>query len=298
VRDIAAGKWRGILVALGFDESMLDGRHRPCPSCGGTDRWRYDDKGGNGSSYCSQCGATDGIGLIMKVKGIQFKEAAKEIERVVGFVKPEALKPAQSDADKIAALRRIWKEAAPIAPGDEVSRYLAWRGLEVPQSPALRCHPGLSYRDGDETGRYPAMLALVTAPDGSGASIHRTYLLDGKKAPVSKPRKLMPGLPISGAAVRLSPIAECLGVAEGVETALASSMQFFMPVWAAVSAGGLESWIPPDGVKKVCVFGDNDITYTGQKAAYALAHRLAMSGIEVDVQIPDGAGTDWADFAQ
>lgn len=295
VREIAAGKWRGILVALGFDDGMLDGKHHPCPACQGKDRFRFDDKGGSGSFFCSQCGAGSGPELIMRVKGIDFKEAAREIERVVGFIKPGTLKPAQSDADKIAALRRIWKESAPVREGDEVSRYLAVRGLVVPQTNALRCHPGLSYRDGDETGRYSCMLALVAAPDGSGASIHRTYLQEGRKAPVSKPKKLMPGLPISGAAVRLSPVAECLGIAEGVETALAAAAQFGMPVWAAVSAGGMESWIPPEGVKRIVVFGDNDVTYTGQKAAYALAHRLAMSGIAVDVRIPEQAGTDWAD---
>jgi putative DNA primase/helicase len=293
VKEIATGKWRGILVALGIDDKALDGKHHPCPACQGKDRFRFDDKAGSGSSFCSHCGASDGVGLVMKVKGYDFKQAAQEIERVVGFVKPESMKPAQSDASKIASLRRAWKESRPVTDGDEVSRYLAGRGLVA--SPALHFHPGLIYREGDETGRYPAMLALITAPDGSGASIHRTYLKDGKKAPVSKPKKIMPGLPISGAAVRLFTVAECLGIAEGVETAIAASMLFGMPVWAAVSAGGMESWIPPEEAKSVVVFGDSDESYTGQKAAYSLAHRLAMNGIKVEVQLPKQIGTDFAD---
>jgi len=295
VREIAVGKWRGIYASLGIDDKVLDGRHHPCPACKGKDRFRFDDKDGSGSFFCSHCGAGSGPELVMRVKGIDFKEAAKEIERVVGFVKPGALKPAQSDASKITALRRVWKESAPVRDGDEVSLYLAGRGLAVPPTTALRCHPGLSYRDGDETGTYPAMLALITAPDGSGASIHRTYLKDGKKAPVLKPRKVMPGLPISGAAVRLFPVAECLGIAEGIETAMGASSLFQMPVWAAVSAGGMESWLPPEGVKTVCVFGDNDANYTGQKAAYALAHRLAAKGLLVDVRLPTQIGSDFAD---
>jgi putative DNA primase/helicase len=293
VREIAAGRWHGILVALGVDDRVLDGKHRPCPACGGKDRFRFDDKAGTGSSYCSHCGAADGVGLVMKIKSCDFRQAAEEVERVAGAVKVKKSKPAQSDESKIEALRRIWKESRPIAEGDEVWRYLAGRGLTP--SPALRCHPGLAYREGDEAGTYAAMLALITAPDGSGASIHRTYLRDGKKAPVSKPKKIMPGLPITGGAVRLSSVACHLGIAEGIETALAASSRFLLPVWAAVSAGGMESWIPPSGVEAVTVFADNDENFVGQKAAFTLANRLALAGIAVEVQIPPCRGTDWAD---
>jgi putative DNA primase/helicase len=138
------------------------------------------------------------------------------------------------------------------------------------------------------------MLALITAPDGSGASLHRTYLKDGKKAPVLKPKKIMPGLPLSGAAVRLFGVETTLGIAEGIETALAASEAFSIPVWSAISAAGLELWTPPDEVKRVVVFGDNDENMTGQKAAYALAHRLSLKGIDVSVEIPATVG-DWAD---
>jgi putative DNA primase/helicase len=43
------------------------------------------------------------------------------------------------------------------------------------------------------------------------------------------------------------------------------------------------------------VFGDNDPNFTGQEAAYVLAHRLALKGISVEVHIPTRVGTDWAD---
>ena len=45
-----------------------------------------------------------------------------------------------------------------------------------------------------------------------------------------------------------------LGIAEGIETALAASYRFGVPVWSAI----LESWEPPTGVKRMIVFGDND----------------------------------------
>ena len=51
---------------------------------------------------------------------------------------------------------------------------------------------------------HPGMLAVVTAPDGTLANVHRTYLTpDGDKAPVAQPRMFMPGKVQAGSAVRL-----------------------------------------------------------------------------------------------
>lgn len=35
VREVATGRWPGILVALGVDPASLTGRHVACPVCGG-----------------------------------------------------------------------------------------------------------------------------------------------------------------------------------------------------------------------------------------------------------------------
>lgn len=296
VREVAAGKWRGILAALGFDSAILDGKHRPCPACGGTDRWRFDDKGGNGSSFCSHCGATDGIGLVMKVKGIDFRTAAIEIEKAAGFVRAEESRPAKTDADIRAALRKMWLDSVPVTDGDPVSRYLTGRGLIVPQSPSLRYAPRIWYRDDVMKIKTQAMLALVTGADDEGKSIHRTFIQDGRKANVSVPKKLMPGFGVSGAAVRLFQAGPCVGIAEGIESAIGASMRFQVPVWSAISAGGLESWIPPYGTREVVVFGDNDENMVGQRAAYALASRLSGRGLKVRVEIPAETGKDWADL--
>lgn len=295
VRDVARGKWRSILVALGFDDKVLDGKHHPCPHCGGVDRFRFDDKGGNGTSYCSNCGASDGIGLLMKVKDCDFRAAALLVEQEAGFVKASSYPAARTDEAKVKSLRRLWKETRPVTHGDPVSLYLRGRGIHLSQYPqSLRYHPELPYRDGDQViGKFPAMVALVTGPDGAGVTLHRTYLDGGRKAPVPSPKKLMPGLPLSGAAIRLSVACPCVGIAEGIETSLAASIQFSMPVWSCVSANGVESFIPPKGIEKVVVFGDQDESFTGQAAAYALAKRLVSGGIQVEVRFPEAG--DWAD---
>lgn len=295
IKEVARGKWRGILASIGFDDKQLSGKHGPCPMCGGKDRFRFDDKDGNGTFYCSHCGADSGIGLVMRFKDCDFRTAAQLVSDAAGFVKPEKYKAGKTDEAKRAALLKLWEEASPIQHGDPVSTYLLNRGLRFDVYPAqLRTHPALAYREGDKFyGRYAAMLARVAAPDGTGATIHRTYLKDGKKASVPSPKKLMPGLPIKGAAIRLFAAGECLGVAEGIETAIAASILFDVPVWSCVSAGGIESFEPPEGIKRLVVFGDKDASFTGQAAAYALAKRMQLRGIAVDIRIPDQG--DWAD---
>lgn len=296
VRETAAGRWPGILVALGVDAALLTGKHTACPICGGKDRFRFDDKDGRGTFFCSHCRAGDGFTLLERFKGWDFKTAAREVEQLVGIVPAVSPVPIFSEEEKLKALRRVWSEAKALQPGDAAMRYLAGRGLVLDPPAALRLHPGLAYRDGaDVLGRFPAMVALVTGTDGKGVTLHRTYLQDGRKAPVPSPKKLMPGKPIKGSAIRLHPAGKVLGVAEGIETALAARQLFDVPVWSCVSAAGIESFQPPAGVSRVHVFGDNDKTGTGQSASWALAKRLLSLGIDAQVTIPERVGMDWAD---
>jgi putative DNA primase/helicase len=297
VREIAQGRWPGILAAIGVPDRALNGKHGPCPMCGGRDRFRFDDKDGRGTFYCSHCGAGDGVSLVMAIKNIDFKSAAQEIEALAGVAMCSAHRPTiEDDSRKMERLRRIWSEASALAEGDEASRYLAGRGLPItaPLS-SLRLHPSLPYHDGERIiGKYPAMLALVQAQDGSGVTLHRTYLQGGRKAPVESPKKLMPGKPVSGAAIRLFEAGAYLGIAEGIETALAASVLFSMPVWSVVSAHGIETFAPPDGVSSITIFADHDPGYAGQAAAYSAARRLNEKGMDVEVRIPEKVG-DWLD---
>ena len=296
VREVAKGHWRSILTVLGMDERALSGKHGPCPLCGGRDRFRFDDKEGRGTYFCSGCGAGDGVQLAMGVTGLSFRDVAAEVERIAGTVQPTPAKHERTDDDRLRALRRAFRESKPIQREDEVHRYLAGRGLRLCDLPEnVRTHPGMQYRDGGAVlGTFAVMLATVTDATGRAVSMHRTYIQDGMKAPVSAPKKLMQGLPLAGGAIRLTPVSRSLGIAEGIETALAAAELFEVPVWSCISTSGVESFEPPEGVEHVIVFADNDANFAGQAAAFRAAHRLALRGIEVEVVIPPEHG-DWLD---
>ncbi|WP_301101088.1 toprim domain-containing protein [Propionivibrio sp.] len=294
--ELAVGRWPGLLARFGIERNLLTGKHVPCPACEGRDRFRFDDKDGRGTFFCSHCGAGDGFKLLNLVKGWAFKQAATEIEKVVGTVAAIPPRQLQTDVEKIESCRRIWGESKVVVAGDPVSRYLARRtGINVVPA-CVRFHPALSYRhdDGSAT-RHPAMIAKVQDADGNGVAIHRTYLTnDGQKASVPTVKKVVGTLPASSA-VRLAPASSTIGIAEGIETALSASVRFSVPVWSCISAGGMEKWAPPTGTERVIVFGDNDLSGTGQAAAWILAKRLIASGLAVEVKIPNEPGTDWAD---
>ena len=299
LRDRARDRWASLLPMIGVDSQFLSGRKNgPCPMCGGKTRFRFDDKEGRGTWICNHCGAGDGIDLAMRMLGIDFRELAERLEPLIDDapVMPSAAE--RSPEDCRSALNRLWSEARRIQPDDAVGRYLKAR-LGLTTFPrCLRMVDHLRYQD-DVPSYHPAMVAKVSGPDGEAATLHRTYLSqDGRKAAVEIPRRLMPGKVPDGAAVRLFPPAERLGIAEGIETALAASRLFDMPVWAATNATMLAKWQPPDCTREVVVFGDADHAFGGQAAAYALAHRLAVRDRVVRVELPPQIGTDWADVLE
>ncbi len=231
--------------------------------------------------------------------GWSFNATLAEVKRVIGMnPAPVIVTPEKDDdARKVAAIRRVWSETEAVEKGDPVWKYLHKRlGLDVVPA-SLRYHPALAYKHDDgEVSHHPAMVAAVTYPDGKGATLHRTYLTsDGRKADVPAAKKLMPGKALQTACIKLGGYTDAIGIAEGIETALAASMRFGVPVWSCVSSSLMESWTQPEGVKRVIVFGDNDAKFGGQAAAYRIAHKLACAGLSVEVRIPEQVGKDWAD---
>jgi putative DNA primase/helicase len=80
------------MALAGLTPDQLTNRHQPCPNCGGTDRYRWDGDDGPGSWFCSHCGGRDGtggggtgIGLLMRIRGFSYREAASAVEAHLGL---------------------------------------------------------------------------------------------------------------------------------------------------------------------------------------------------------------------
>lgn len=301
IHEQARGRWAAILPQVGVPASFLTGKHGPCPFCDGgarADRFRFDDKAGAGSYFCSKCGAGGGVDFVMKFKGWDFITAKLEIQKLIGTSPLVIPKAARSDTDMKARLADSWKRARPLDDIAPSTRYLRSRGIDMAQWPSqLRDQADCPFMHDDKTRTYhPAMVAKFVSADAREFILHRTFLtMDGYKADVPEVRKLAPGKVPQGGAVRLAPSGDTLGVGEGLETCLSAMLKFNIPVWACLTAGLLQKFQPPRTVSSIIIFGDNDASYTGQAAAFGLAYRLKTEGFYVDVRIPDEIGDDWND---
>ena len=290
-------------------------RHVSCPVHGGKDGFRlFKNWQEDGGGICNTCGIfPDGLELIKWLRGWSFKEVLAKVNEVIsGKVVPimrHRLAPAakKPDEDKLMAkLANLWEEAVPLVEPEAAlaRKYLINRGIEIFDVPSLRLHPDLPYfEEGKKLGRYPALLGLFLSPENQGVTLHRIYLSqEGRKAPVESPKKTMPipeGLNLSGSAIRLGPAGSSLGVAEGVETALAVMTAMGEVCWATTTAVLLQQVVLPPQVKRITIWADNDESNTGLKSAFNLAERLVKEGRKTEIKIPKrppGHRTwDWAD---
>lgn len=107
VTAAAAGRWPDVLSLAGITVPQSPRQHSACPSCGGSDRFRFDDQG-RGSHFCNQCGAGDGLDLVKKVNHCDITEAAQIVADVLGIDyrtaeyvhKPTSQKSAQMEAER------------------------------------------------------------------------------------------------------------------------------------------------------------------------------------------------------
>jgi phage/plasmid primase-like uncharacterized protein len=84
-----------------------------------------------------------------------------------------------------------------------------------------------------------------------------------------------------------------IGIAEGIETALAAWHASAVPTVASYCAGNLAAWQWPATVQRLVIFTDND--KDGREAANTLQARAVRAGLQSNVMTPTDAGADWLD---
>ena len=172
VKQRAHGRWTEILASLGVDERILKRRNLPCPLCGGTDRFQYTDKFGEGTTTAASAAR------------VAASSCCKPPWAWTSTPRCVTSSAAWDDAGdgtvpKLRAFGRAHEEAgpahlerSPAGDGGRRSRSLPERtGSRLPVYPkVLRFHPALGYYQKEAAGKsrkvaeYPAMLPAFRVP--------------------------------------------------------------------------------------------------------------------------------------
>ena len=193
------------------------------------------------------------------------------------------------DGPRSAAALRVWDEARSIA-GTPAEAYLASRGLGT-TSPELRFHARTPHGPSPLTQFRPALIAAVREDCGL-AAIHRTFVDPGGHglASMAGPRCALGRL--KRGAVRLGGSAPRLGLAEGIETALAAAALFGVPCWATLGTERFRLVALPAEVRELLLFLDHD---AGGRRAERLALEAFAHIARIEVHYPERRGDDWND---
>lgn len=115
VRAAALGHWVSVLGDLGVSSSSLDGNHSSCPGCGGNDRFRFDDRNGEGTFLCSQGTGEilsgDGVALVAHARGIKWSEA---VEVLGDLLIPDEARSGRSQAPRDPRERPLPEAPRPV----------------------------------------------------------------------------------------------------------------------------------------------------------------------------------------
>lgn len=297
----ACGNWPELLAAVGIDTPSR-GKHGPCPVCGGSDRFRLDDKGGRGTWICNQCGAGDGLDLVSKVTGKPPKEVAELLAPLVGLsaggldpaererIHQQQQARAEADAKQAKQLRqKAARRAAAIM-----------RSCEPGQAPylvrkRLRWPCGALNRQVIAVGAmtFPAGSLVVPLIDEAGELVNvqliddrggKSYLAGGRKA---------------GAFHRIEG-GELVAVVEGYSTGLSVHLAIGATVYCAMDCGNLAVVAAiarrqhPEA--RILLCGDNDADTQGNPGKTKAEHAAAAIGGLV--ALPPEFSGDWNDYHQ
>jgi hypothetical protein len=200
--------------------------------------------------------------------------------------------PADPGRRSREAAARLWSAARPIG-NSPAESYLESRGL-VASGRDLRYHARTPLGRGALAVFRPALLAAVR--DASGlVAVHRTFLDLGpaRLAAIPAPRRALGRL--GEDAVRLWPPADgVLGLAEGIETAIAATVLTGIPCWASLGSERFARVALPPAARRLVLFLDNDPA--GRRAGKRAREALARTGAAIESRSPAAAGADWNDL--
>ncbi len=203
----------------------------------------------------------------------------------VSFDAPRQLSPVSRGVET-----RIWRQSVPIV-DNLAAHYLAGRSLYPPWLD-LRFNPRTPLGHGQDVVFRPALIAAVRVKHELVA-IQRIFLdpVTATKSTDLPSACMMLGRPRQGA-VQLASPTKLLGLAEGVETAIAAMRLHDIPVWATLGAERAAHVLLPESLERLILLFDGDragvIAERKARAAYS------RPGLQIETRWPPAGCNDWA----
>ena len=277
----AVDKWDYIFHSLGIE--VGNGKHCPCPMCGGKDRFRFDNQNGRGTYICNQCGSGDGLELMKHYYHCDAKEASIKLAECLNL---------PNHSNQIRE-KTVFKKVEYLLSKTTLgqSEYLTKKGLIFDLPLLDNGHifvPMLNLHNEYAGGQF-------IEPDGSkhlmkSSSKKGAFILVGSI--LSRPEEVCAKL------LAHNEIIICEGLATGISIA---EFRHQSIVISAIDAGNLihvaKAIRELNAMTKIIVAGDNDIgndKNTGKEKAIETAQ--AVNGY---YSIPDtDFKADWDDYRQ
>ncbi|MBY6019364.1 hypothetical protein KUW04_16450 [Halomonas denitrificans] len=308
----AGGHWPLVFSVLGIPVPSVSTKHGPCPSCGGKDRFRFDDLEGRGTWHCNQCGGKhgsggggDGLSLVAKVlTGGDLMAAAELVASVIGISPKDPLKPDCSQPSPDAGFDQLTHRQA----AAEAARILS----ELCE-PAESSHWYLTKKQIGSHGVYRLVDAYVPQRIPAGALVVPVHV-EGQLASLefiaSDRKRGLKGGRKRGGHFIVGDLAgaEQVWLAEGLATAVTLHEATQLPAVCCFSAGQIDAvalQLRASGFVGEFLIAEDDDN-AGAKVAQALnetgevrCFRPPFSETECQVLNETGkrALTDWNDFA-
>ncbi|MCO6551713.1 MAG: toprim domain-containing protein [Gilliamella sp.] len=296
----AVGKWDYIFQSLGIE--VGNGKHCPCPVCGGKDRFRFDNQNGRGTYICNQCGSGDGLELIKNYCQCDAKEASSKVVECLNLSNQnnkirENLVFRKIDSEQLhndnipdnPVCKKVEYLLSKATLGQ--SQYLTKKGLtfDLPLLDNERIFvPMLNFHNEYAGGQFIELDGskhLMKSSSKKGAFILATSIL-------SRPAEVCANL------LAHNEIIICEGLATGISIA---EFRHQSIVISAIDAGNLihvaKDIRELNPTAKIIIAGDNDI---GQSPNTGLAKAIeAAQAVNGYYSVPDtDYKCDWDDYRQ
>ena len=270
-----AVKGREWLVLSHYGIKPTGNKHITCPICERKNKFRINVHNDTLMYICT-CGSGDIFKLLMQVTGLDFKHLASEIDQIIGR-EGTYQAPIVPRRDYEKELFMHWRTLKPVKK-TSVERYLQSRGIYRLAARAMKV-------SGDDAKSI--MFCVATNDAGNPVITHQTYLEGDSKAKIEVPKrtskvdKERESVIEESIAVRLFNVQTCLGISEGIETALAAHQLYECAVWATMNSNFMKKFRAPGGVEHLIIFADSDKNGTGHAAAFACGHSNIMANNDV-----------------